>query len=122
MQNTHQLLCFFRTIILFQYKDFLFKKVCIILLEIYTTNLNSNFRFMMVLICLVFSVLSTVKGYENFAHETLFWMEIFLVLFFGCEYTVRLWSAGCRSKYIGIMGRLRFIRKPICIIGKIMQN
>ena len=74
---------------------------------------------MMVLICLIFSVLSTVKEYENFAEGTLFWMEIFLVTFFGFEYSVRLWSAGCRSKYIGFLGRLRFIRKPICIIGKI---
>ena len=72
----------------------------------------------MVLICLIFSVLSTVQEYENFAQETLFWMEIFLVAFFGFEYSIRLWSAGCRSKYIGFWGRLRFIRKPICIIGK----
>lgn len=43
--------------------------------------------------------------------------EIVLVLFFGTEYMVRLWSAGCRSKYAGIKGRLRFIRKPISIIG-----
>jgi len=32
---------------------------------------------------------------------------------------VRLWSAGCRSKYMGCCGRLRFIRKPICIIGEL---
>lgn len=43
--------------------------------------------------------------------------EIVLVLFFGTEYVVRLWSAGCRNKYAGIKGRLRFIRKPISIIG-----
>ncbi len=44
--------------------------------------------------------------------------EICLVGFFGVEYLARLWSAGCRSKYIGLVGRLRFIRKPICIIGE----
>lgn len=43
--------------------------------------------------------------------------EIVLVVFFGVEYFVRLWSAGCRSKYVGIWGRLRFARKPISIIG-----
>lgn len=43
--------------------------------------------------------------------------EMVLVVFFGTEYVVRLWSAGCRSKYAGIKGRLRFIRKPISIIG-----
>uniref|UniRef100_A0A3B5K8K2 Potassium voltage-gated channel subfamily KQT member 1 n=1 Tax=Takifugu rubripes TaxID=31033 RepID=A0A3B5K8K2_TAKRU len=46
--------------------------------------------------------------------------EIVLVLFFGTEYVVRLWSAGCRSKYAGIKGRLRFIRKPISIIDLIV--
>lgn len=39
-------------------------------------------------------------------------------MFFGTEYVVRLWSAGCRSKYVGIWGRLRFARKPISIIGE----
>ncbi|XP_076303044.1 potassium voltage-gated channel subfamily KQT member 1-like, partial [Lasioglossum baleicum] len=46
--------------------------------------------------------------------------EICLVVFFGVEYLVRLWSAGCRSKYMGCCGRLRFIRKPICIIDLIV--
>ena len=43
--------------------------------------------------------------------------EIFLVCFFGAEYAIRLWSAGCRSKYIGFRGRFRFARKPISVIG-----
>ncbi|KAF5286745.1 hypothetical protein FQA39_LY04168 [Lamprigera yunnana] len=76
--------------------------------------------FMLVLVCLIFSVLSTIDTYSNFANETLFWMEICLVVFFGAEYIVRLWSAGCRSKYMGFWGRLRFIRKPICIIDLIV--
>uniref|UniRef100_A0A672HQI3 Potassium voltage-gated channel subfamily KQT member 1 n=1 Tax=Salarias fasciatus TaxID=181472 RepID=A0A672HQI3_SALFA len=76
--------------------------------------------FLMVLVCLIFSVLSTIEQYAEFATGTLFWMEIVLVLFFGTEYVVRLWSAGCRSKYAGIKGRLRFIRKPISIIDLIV--
>jgi len=31
-------------------------------------------RFMMVLICLIFSVLSTIENYMDFANQTLFWM------------------------------------------------
>lgn len=50
-----------------------------------------------------------------------FFQEICLVVFFGAEYLVRLWSAGCRSKYMGFWGRLRFIRKPICIIGGLID-
>ncbi|KAF7701879.1 hypothetical protein HF521_001162 [Silurus meridionalis] len=76
--------------------------------------------FLMVLICLIFSVLSTIEQYAEFATGTLFWMEIVLVVFFGTEYMVRLWSAGCRSKYVGIVGRLRFVRKPISIIDLIV--
>ncbi|KAJ8314894.1 hypothetical protein KUTeg_007044 [Tegillarca granosa] len=72
--------------------------------------------FMMVLICLIFSVLSTIEQYTAFANETLFWMEIVLVVFFGLEYVIRLWSAGCRSKYMHLKGRIRFARKPISII------
>ncbi|KAK3927403.1 Potassium voltage-gated channel subfamily KQT member 1, partial [Frankliniella fusca] len=33
-------------------------------------------RFLLVLICLIFSVLSTIDTYSDFANETLFWMEL----------------------------------------------
>ena len=36
--------------------------------------LSFTFRFMVVLVCLIFSVLSTIEEYEDFANETLFWM------------------------------------------------
>ena len=35
---------------------------------------------------------------------------------FTLEYCLRLWSAGCRSRYQGIMGRIKFARRPFCII------
>ncbi|XP_023248909.1 potassium voltage-gated channel subfamily KQT member 1 isoform X1 [Seriola lalandi dorsalis] len=76
--------------------------------------------FLIVLACLILSVLSTIDQYQDLAYTTLFWVEIVLVVFFGVEYFVRLWSAGCRSKYVGIWGRLRFARKPISIIDLIV--
>uniref|UniRef100_A0A3B4EXR2 Potassium voltage-gated channel subfamily KQT member 1 n=1 Tax=Pundamilia nyererei TaxID=303518 RepID=A0A3B4EXR2_9CICH len=76
--------------------------------------------FLIVLACLILSVLSTIQQYQALAHTTLFWVEIVLVVFFGVEYFVRLWSAGCRSKYVGIWGRLRFARKPISVIDLIV--
>ncbi|XP_014916484.1 potassium voltage-gated channel subfamily KQT member 1.1, partial [Poecilia latipinna] len=76
--------------------------------------------FLIVLACLILSVLSTIDQFQALAHTTLFWMEIVLVVFFGVEYFVRVWSAGCRSKYVGIWGRLRFARKPISIIDLIV--
>lgn len=72
--------------------------------------------FLLVLICLILSVLSTVENYTKKSGEILFIMELLLVIFFGSEYIVRLWSAGCRSKYMGFTGRLKFARKPISLI------
>lgn len=40
----------------------------------YQKFLTFCLRFMMVLICLIFSVLSTIEQYMDFANETLFWM------------------------------------------------
>ncbi|XP_058637858.1 potassium voltage-gated channel subfamily KQT member 1.1 isoform X5 [Onychostoma macrolepis] len=76
--------------------------------------------FLIVLSCLILSVLSTIDEYQTLANKTLFWVELVLVGFFGVEYAVRLWSAGCRSKYVGIQGRLRFARKPISVIDLIV--
>ncbi|TWW67725.1 Potassium voltage-gated channel subfamily KQT member 1 [Takifugu flavidus] len=76
--------------------------------------------FLIVLACLILSVLSTIDQYQSLSQTTLFWVEIVLVVFFGMEYFVRLWSAGCRSKYVGVWGRLRFARKPISIIDLIV--
>ncbi|KAA0723593.1 Potassium voltage-gated channel subfamily KQT member 1 [Triplophysa tibetana] len=58
------------------------------------------------------------KGLRSADSEPSF--ELVLVVFFGVEYVVRLWSAGCRSKYVGILGRLRFARKPISVIDLIV--
>ncbi|CAB0028872.1 unnamed protein product, partial [Trichogramma brassicae] len=40
-------------------------------------------RFMVVLVCLIFSVLSTIDEYSDFANETLFWMELITTLYIG---------------------------------------
>jgi hypothetical protein len=74
--------------------------------------------FLVVLVCLVLSVLSTIEKFSAALSIHVYWIEIFLVLFFGIEYILRLWSAGCRSKYMGLSGRLRFARKPIAVVGK----
>ena len=31
----------------------------------------------------------------------------------------RLWSSGCRSRYQGFLGRLKFLRRPFCVIGNL---
>ncbi len=74
------------------------------------------------IVCLVLSVLSTIEKFSTRLSIHVYWLEIFLVLFFGIEYVLRLWSAGCRSKYMGVSGRFRFARKPIAVVGKNIRS
>ncbi|XP_042147488.1 potassium voltage-gated channel subfamily KQT member 1 [Ixodes scapularis] len=78
------------------------------------------FRFCMVFTCLVLSVFSTIKDFEDIAGAILLRMEIVMVIWFTIEFFCRLWSAGCRSRYQGWMGRLRFLRSPFCVIDVIV--
>ncbi|CAF1160041.1 unnamed protein product [Rotaria sordida] len=72
--------------------------------------------FLVVLVGFVLSVLTTIERFSRRLSIYVYWIEILLVLFFGVEYLLRLWSAGCRSKYMGISGRFRFARKPIAVV------
>ena len=78
------------------------------------------FRFFMVFLCLGLSVFSTIEDheYEDVAEAALFHLEVLVVIWFGLEFIVRLWSSGCRSRYQGWIGRLRFMKSPFCIIGE----
>ncbi|XP_026319650.1 potassium voltage-gated channel subfamily KQT member 1 isoform X2 [Hyposmocoma kahamanoa] len=72
--------------------------------------------FLMVFMCLSLSVFSTIEEYEAKAGIVLFYMETVVVIWFAIEFFLRLWSSGCRSRYQGSMGRLKFLRRPFCII------
>lgn len=76
-----------------------------------------NYRFVLVFGCFALSVFATIKSFEKQAEEALYYMEIVVVTCFTTEFVLRLWSAGCRSRYQGAVGRLRFFRRPFCIIG-----
>ena len=41
-----------------------------------------------------------------------------MIVVFGLEYLARVWAAGCCCRYRGWQGRLRFARKPFCVIGQ----
>ncbi|KAI2542901.1 potassium voltage-gated channel subfamily Q member 5, partial [Homo sapiens] len=43
--------------------------------------------------------------------------EFVMIVVFGLEFIIRIWSAGCCCRYRGWQGRLRFARKPFCVIG-----
>ncbi|XP_051887677.1 potassium voltage-gated channel subfamily KQT member 2 isoform X1 [Pristis pectinata] len=72
--------------------------------------------FLLVFSCLVLSVFSTIKEYEKGSEGALYILEIVTIVVFGVEYLVRVWSAGCCCRYRGWRGRLKFARKPFCII------
>ncbi|XP_046994725.1 potassium voltage-gated channel subfamily KQT member 4 [Schistocerca americana] len=72
--------------------------------------------FCMVFTCLALSVFSTIQEYEEDARAILFYMEFVVVIWFSIEFCLRLWSSGCRSRYQGAIGRLKFLRRPFCII------
>ncbi|KAI9578040.1 hypothetical protein GQX74_013934 [Glossina fuscipes] len=72
--------------------------------------------FLMVFTCLALSVFSTIEEYEKEALYILFRMELLVVVWFTMEFFLRLWSSGCRSRYQGCIGRLKFLKRPFCII------
>ncbi|XP_037080357.1 potassium voltage-gated channel subfamily KQT member 5-like, partial [Pollicipes pollicipes] len=75
--------------------------------------------FLMVFGCLTLSVLSTIREYEYDAGIILFYCESVVVVWFIMEFVLRLWSSGCRSRYQGWWGRLKFIQRPFCIIDMV---
>ncbi|XP_051931847.1 potassium voltage-gated channel subfamily KQT member 2 isoform X2 [Hippocampus zosterae] len=72
--------------------------------------------FLLVFSCLVLSVFSTIREYEKSSEDALYILEVVTIVVFGVEYTVRIWAAGCCCRYRGWRGRLKFARKPFCII------
>ncbi|MBV97025.1 Potassium voltage-gated channel subfamily KQT member 4, partial [Eschrichtius robustus] len=77
-------------------------------------------RFLLVFSCLVLSVLSTIQEHQELANECLLILEFVMIVVFGLEYIIRIWSAGCCCRYRGWQGRFRFARKPFCVIDFIV--
>ncbi|KAF7278832.1 hypothetical protein GWI33_007943 [Rhynchophorus ferrugineus] len=71
--------------------------------------------FLMVFTGLALSVFSTIEEYEQ-TGDILVYMESIVCVIFGIELMLRIWSSGCRSRYQGFIGRLKFIRRPFCVI------
>ncbi|XP_024863038.1 potassium voltage-gated channel subfamily KQT member 4 isoform X2 [Kryptolebias marmoratus] len=78
------------------------------------------FIFLLVFSCLVLSVFSTIPDHQKFANHSLFILEFVMIVVFGLEYFIRIWAAGCCCRYRGWQGRLRFARKPFCVIDFIV--
>lgn len=100
--------------------------------------------FLLVFSCLILSVFATIREFRNSSESALYilvriytvlytqciqatgltpqsWFvpqEIVTIVVFGVEYIVRIWAAGCCCRYRGWRGRLKFARKPFCVIGE----
>ncbi|XP_065253890.1 potassium voltage-gated channel subfamily KQT member 3 [Emys orbicularis] len=74
------------------------------------------FVFLIVLGCLILAVLTTFKEYETVSGDWLLLLETFAIFIFGAEFALRIWAAGCCCRYKGWRGRLKFARKPLCML------
>ncbi|XP_053251251.1 potassium voltage-gated channel subfamily KQT member 3 isoform X1 [Podarcis raffonei] len=74
------------------------------------------FVFLIVLGCLILAVLTTFKEYETVSGNWLLLLETFAIFIFGAEFALRIWAAGCCCRYKGWRGRLKFARKPLCML------
>ncbi|XP_072559421.1 potassium voltage-gated channel subfamily KQT member 5 isoform X2 [Paramormyrops kingsleyae] len=78
------------------------------------------FVFILVFGCLVLSVFSTIPAHLELSSHCLVILEFVMIVVFGLEYIIRIWAAGCCCRYRGWQGRLRFARKPFCVIDIIV--
>uniref|UniRef100_A0A8D1MGT1 Potassium voltage-gated channel subfamily Q member 5 n=1 Tax=Sus scrofa TaxID=9823 RepID=A0A8D1MGT1_PIG len=78
------------------------------------------YSFLLVFGCLILSVFSTIPEHTKLASSCLLILEFVMIVVFGLEFIIRIWSAGCCCRYRGWQGRLRFARKPFCVIDTIV--
>ncbi|CAF0956713.1 unnamed protein product [Brachionus calyciflorus] len=74
------------------------------------------FIFATVFLCLILSVLATIPTYEVTASNILMQTEMIIVVWLSVELSLRVWSAGCRSRYQTWKGRLKFMKNAFCIL------
>ncbi|XP_044224193.1 potassium voltage-gated channel subfamily KQT member 3 [Thunnus albacares] len=73
-------------------------------------------RFLIVLGCLILAILTTFREHEKVSAHWLVILETFAIFIFGAEFALRVWAAGCCCRYKGWRGRLKFARKPLCML------
>lgn len=77
--------------------------------------------FLAILSCLILSVLATIEELnEEFITQIVLYIEPIMLVWLIAEFGVRIWAAGCRSRYQAWSGRLRFMRRPLCIVDMVV--
>ena len=74
------------------------------------------FVFCLTLISLVFGSILTIDEWHSTLNRPLYYGELILCIFFACELLMRIWSAGCLTKYQTWFGRLKFISRPVIVL------
>uniref|UniRef100_A0A0K8V298 Potassium voltage-gated channel subfamily KQT member 5 n=2 Tax=Bactrocera latifrons TaxID=174628 RepID=A0A0K8V298_BACLA len=75
--------------------------------------------FILIFTCLALSIFATINEYEKEASFSLYRLEVLVVFWLTIEFIVRLWAAGVRSRYQGLLGRFKFMTGTFCIIDLI---
>ena len=60
--------------------------------------------FLAVVLCLVVTIFSTIKGYEEISFTVLFYLESVILVQYSLEYILRLWSCGTHGRFKGLKG------------------
>uniref|UniRef100_A0A672KQF9 Potassium voltage-gated channel subfamily Q member 3 n=1 Tax=Sinocyclocheilus grahami TaxID=75366 RepID=A0A672KQF9_SINGR len=63
----------------------------------------------------VYSPAPSAEHEKDSAHWLVI-LETFTIFIFGGEFALRIWAAGCCCRYKGWRGRLKFARKPLCVL------
>ena len=74
------------------------------------------FVFGLTLSSLVCGSISTIDEWRPILDGPLYYGELTLWVFFVCELLLRIWSAGCLSKYRTMLGRCIFISRPVILL------
>lgn len=74
------------------------------------------FTFTIILGSIVTGALTTLKSLDKWSWNLLFWYEIFVTSYFSLEFVLRVWSVGSRTSFMGLIGRLKFMMRPLQII------
>ncbi|XP_052762400.1 potassium voltage-gated channel subfamily KQT member 4-like isoform X2 [Mya arenaria] len=69
---------------------------------------------------LVLSTLSTIQEFEATMTTVVIFLEPLLLFWLIVEYLVRIWASGCRSRYQGWLGRMKFAQRPLCIVDAVI--
>ena len=69
--------------------------------------------FLVVVFCLVVTIFSTIKGYEEISFNVLFYLESVILVQYSLEYILRLWSCGTHGRFKGFKGNARIVLLPV---------